>query len=192
MDSIIPKEFNLPMEHSQSIRENKIFIQDVDEETALKFDYYVSRFKEIDKKLGIKTPINVIINSYGGLLTTTFSIISSIEQLKSEGYIVKSYTRGMAYSAGFFISIVASERYGQQNSKFLFHDGRYFSYGTKTSEDDRRKWEESKESTRLLKSIVSKYTNISEQTMDDYIGRKEDYLFDSNKALELGVIDKIL
>lgn len=179
-------------EHTMSIKEGMIFLEDIVEETVFKFDYYVNRHKNIDNKIGRKRPIKLIINSYGGRVTSALSIISSIEELKSEGYEIESYVRGHAYSAGFLISLACSKRYGQKYSSYLFHDSRQFRYGTYTSEDDKRSHLSSEKLNQLLKDIVSGYTNISHEEMDYYISRKEDWMMNSQEALKLGVIDNIL
>lgn len=190
---------NLEMiKRSMALRNRTIVIKDIDENMLMEFDYLINKIVDIDnqveEKLGDKIelePIHIHIDSYGGCLYSTLSIISTIESLKKKGYKIVTYSKGKSMSGGFFILISGSERLAQPYSKLMLHDQRNFQYGTSTHDDKRRDYEESQNNLKILKDVVSKYTDIPMDLFDDKINRKDDWYMSPDEALKYGVIDKV-
>lgn len=75
------------------------------------------RLMDIDKRLGKKEPIEIFINSNGGLLTECLSLISLIEQMKDMGYHIITINSGKAYLA---VSLIGSERKSYRYAEYNY------------------------------------------------------------------------
>lgn len=186
------------IKRSMALRNRTIVIKDIDEDMLMEFDYLVNKILDIDRQVEEEVgerielePIYIHIDSYGGCLYSTLSIISTIENLKDRGYKVVTYSKGKAMSGGFFILISGSERMAQPYSKLMLHDQRNFQHGTSTHDDKRRDYEESQNNLKILKDVVSKYTKIPMELFDDKINRKDDWYMSPDEALNYGVIDRV-
>ena len=182
------------MKHTSTIENREIWIEEFDDESLFLFNYYIGRLKKIDIKLESKKPIKLIISSYGGNASNCLSMISTVEQLKREGYEIHTVSKAKAMSAGFFLGMCGTKghRYADKYIEFMLHDARNFQYGTSTHADKKRDYEESKKLTDLLISLVEEHTRITKKQFTKYIDRKQDWYMFSDEALELGIIDHIL
>lgn len=132
-----------------------------------------------------RQPIYVYIDTPGGDITATFSIISAIQISKTPVYTI---TYGCGYSGGFFIGICGHKKFGTPYSSYLFHEGGMLDGG------DAHKFIQHVEFYKLqlnqLKNITIEHTKISS---DDYESKKkDDWFFTANEALHYGIIDEIL
>ena len=149
---------------------------------AIRFWNYIDRLDGVPENE--RTPIKIYIDTPGGDLDATFSIIDSITLSKTPVWTI---TIGSGSSGGFFVGIAGHKRIGYPNSVYLFHEGscqmgadahKYLQFG---------KFYE----TRLasLKHIVLERTQI---TPDEYKKhRKDDLYMTAKDALRYGVIDEI-
>ena len=131
-----------------------------------------------------RKPIRIYIDSPGGSLTGTFTIINSIEMSKTPVYCVNI---GTAYSGGFFIFIAGHKRIAYPLSSFLYHEGSTETGGTAGQFANYAAFY--KKQLKQLKDIVLKYTKISEEKYKEI--QKDDFWLDANEALEYGVCDEI-
>lgn len=131
-----------------------------------------------------RTPIQIFIDTPGGDVVTTLQIIDAIKLSKTP---VHTIVTGKAFSGGFFIAIAGDKRYALPNAVFLFHEGCGGSYG------DAHKAMQGMEFYQMLlkklKKIVLSNTEISKSVYKMH--EKDDWFFDTNEALKLGVIDEI-
>ena len=131
-----------------------------------------------------RKPIRIYIDSPGGSLTGTFTIINSIEMSKTPVYCINI---GTAYSGGFFIFIAGHKRIAYPLSSFLYHEGSTETGGTAGQFANYAAFY--KKQLKQLKDIVLKYTKISEEKYKEI--QKDDFWLDANEALEYGVCDEI-
>lgn len=80
-------------------------------------------------------PIDLIINSPGGEVTTGFLFINVMEQAKQMGATIRCFVPGMAASMAFQILIHCDERYTLNKSFLLWHRARTMSAGAVTAVD---------------------------------------------------------
>lgn len=132
-----------------------------------------------------REPIKVYINTPGGDLDATFSIISSIKISKTP---VHTITIGTGYSGGFFIGICGHKRFGYPYSSYLFHEGSSMDGGDAHKFIQRADFY--KKQLCRLKNIVMNNTKITPQEYEKY--RKDDWFMEPTDALKYGVIDEIL
>lgn len=136
--------------------------------------------EEMDRRI----PIQIYIDSPGGLITTAFQIIDAIQQSRTP---VITVATGTAYSAAFFILTAGHERQAFPNATFLFHQGSGGTIG-----DAHKVLQQSKFYESLLKQIknhVLKTTKISPELYEKH--ETDDWYFNTEKALKLGAIDRI-
>lgn len=145
-------------------------------------------WNNIDEMDGIppeeRKPICIYINTPGGDLEATFSIISSIKISKTPIY---TYTIGTAYSGGFFIAIAGHKRFGFPYSSYLFHEGSVMDGGDAHKFIQRTEFY--KAQLKRLKNIVLDNTKITSEQYES--ARPDDWFMDPNDALKYGVIDEI-
>jgi|TARA_R110000803_G_scaffold30865_1_gene69317 ATP-dependent protease ClpP protease subunit len=170
------------------VENNVYFYGDITESNALELN---STLFEIDRKLSITrefldiTPvINLRINSYGGSLFAGLATVDCIRNLKSD---VHSHIDGAAASAATIISTVCKKRYIGKYSKMLIHQLSSLAYGKYTElEDD---MENNKNLMETIKAIYKAHTRVPMKKLDEIL--KHDLWFDSNKCLQLGLVDEI-
>lgn len=179
------------MRLSLALKQRKVFLNDyVTEDTVFECVYCLHRLMDIDKKIGTKEPIELYINTNGGLLTECMSLISLIEQMKDDGYHITTINSGKAYSAGFFLSIIGSERKSYRYAEYMYHS---LSAGTidkiQTMIED---VEHFKQSQELIHQIVAKYTNIPIEELVELDRCKIDRFYTPEDMLKYNAIDIIL
>jgi len=193
MDLILqsPNNLAIEMKISSALKYRRIYLSDeVERDTIFEVLYFLDRLRDIDRKMGTKEDIEIIIDSYGGTIYNGLSLISKVEQLRDEGYKIITTVSGVSMSMGFLILICSSERRAYRYSTLLAHQPSCWTGGTlKDLEDEvielQRLWS-------LTKYLVLKYTKIPESKLDEVKEKKQDWILDAQKALELGVVDKIL
>lgn len=132
-----------------------------------------------------RKPIKIYIDSPGGDLDATFSIIDSIKLSKTPVYTI---TYGIGHSGGFFIGIAGHKRYGMPHSSYMFHEGCGQGGGDAHKYIQSVKFYEKRLSQ--LKKHTLENTKISEQSYNKH--RKDDLWLTADEALEFGIIDEIL
>lgn len=186
-DNIVEPEAIL---QSYDFMDRSVFITDEIEMSHANSIFEVLKFwNNIDEMDGIppkeRKPICIYINTPGGSLDATFSIISSIKLSKTPVY---TYVIGTAYSGGFFIAISGHRRFGFPHSSYMFHEGSVMDGG------DAHKFiqhvEFYKAQLKRIKKIVLDNTNISSSEYRE--NKTADWFMDAEEALSKGVIDEII
>ena len=131
-----------------------------------------------------REPIKIYIDSCGGSLVETFTMIDSITMSKTPVWTICT---GAAYSGGFFTFIAGHKRFAYPLASFLYHEG---ATGTSADAGKFRNFAAFYEKQlKQLKDVVLKYTTINEETYEKHI--KDDWWFTSEEALEYGICDEI-
>lgn len=179
------------LRHNLAIKERKILIyDDVDENSILECMYYLYRFRSIDESVGTKRPIDILINTSGGSVMDGLSLISLIESMKDEGWVINTYNIGYCFSMGFLISIVGTNRYTYRYSTYLYHDVSTQMEGKAASIDERM--EEVHRLREIGTDIVTKYTNLTKEDIENIYNKKLDKVYTPQQAIALHIADKIV
>lgn len=134
----------------------------------------------IDKRL----PIKIYINSNGGLLGETMTIIDAIEMSLTPVWTINS---GACYSGGFFCFIAGHRRFSYRHSTFLYHEG---STGNSGDAGKFRNFADFyNKQLEQLKDITLKYTTMTEEYYREH--QRDDLWLTAEEALKLGVCDEI-
>jgi ATP-dependent Clp protease, protease subunit len=191
MNFISTDRFLEEMKINAALRDRRIFLSDeVDRESIFKACYLLDRLEELDKSSGVKKPIEVIIDSYGGYIYHGLALISKILSLRDKGYKIITTVNSVAMSMGFMILLCGSERRGLKHSRIMCHQPSSSTWGT--LQDMEESVEETLQLWNRLKELIVKYTNITDEQLEDIKSRKYDWFLWSEEAIELGVIDYII
>jgi ATP-dependent protease ClpP protease subunit len=139
-------------------------------------------------------PILLKISSYGGAVNASLSIISKIESLKKLKYRIYGYAYGKCMSGAFKIFISTSRRFAQPTTDLLCHMPNHGEYGGfYTMEDDKRRYTSSKRSWDRCKKVILKYTNLTDEMLEEAVGKNEDMSFWADESIEqnMGIVDEL-
>ena len=169
---------------------NIYFYSSVDHESAKILNLKLKKMIQESKILGEvykenANPIHLHIQSYGGSLLDTFSVVDTIE--KSEVPIY-TYVDGYAASAATLISVSGSKRYIGHNSIMLIHQ-LSTSSGGKYEEmvDDKKNMDTF---MKIIRDIYLRKSNLNYDDLSDIL--KHDWWLSSNEALNYGLVDEIM
>lgn len=180
-----------PITHSLALKDRKIMLYDtVDNNSVAECLYYLYKLRELDKISNTKEPIDILVNSNGGFIPDGLSLVSLIELMKDEGYVINTINIGSALSMGFVISIVGTNRYAYRYSTYLLHDasmetdGKVYEVLDKVHEVERQR--------EQISNIVAKYTKLDAKYIKGVYESGKDVYYSAEQALELGFADKII
>lgn len=167
----------------------EIQIADIDEDVGEAVETLIRFWNTVDEEnntpIEERQPIKIYIDSNGGSLHATFTMIDAIVMSKTPVWTINI---GTAFSGGFFTFIVGHKRIAYPHSSFLYHEG-----STAGGHQDAGKFRNyASFYDKLLdqiKEITLKYTKITEEEYDKHI--KDDWWILADEALELGICDEI-
>lgn len=181
------KDFNKILEISDTLNRT-IIIEDIDEESGVVAENLIRFWNRYDEESNIpveeRQPIKIYLDSPGGYLTSTFTIVDSIRLSKTPIWTINI---GCAYSGGFFIFIAGHRRIAYPLSSFLYHEGNASTSGDANKFQNQADFY--KKQRQKLKEITLKYTKITEELYNEHI--KDDWWLFADEAIELGIADEI-
>ena len=132
-------------------------------------------------------PINLYINSPGGLVDQTLAVYDTMQFL---GCDVATYCIGQAASGAAIVLAAGTkgQRYALPNAKLMLHQP--YSGITGQAEDIRIQAEEILKDKKLLNEILAKHTGQDPEKIAQEIER--DRYMSAQEALEYGLVDEIL
>lgn len=173
--------------HSYFNRE--IMLGDIDADVGEAVEAYIRFFNTMDEEERIpiedRQPIKIYIDSGGGDLCATLTMIDAIKMSKTPVWTINV---GAAYSGGFFSFIAGHKRFAYPHSTFLYHEGST-QYGGDAGKFRNLAEFYTKKQLPMLKDITLKYTNISDELYEEK--KRDDWWITADEALELGICDVI-
>ena len=167
----------------------EIYLYDIIEGTGSSIDGYIRFWNQYDESHNIpieeRKPIKIYINSCGGSLTETFTIIDAIKSSKTPVWTIAA---GCAYSGGFFTFICGHKRFAYPHASFLFHEGSTQTGGTSGQFANYAAFYQRQ--LNQLKDIVLENTNITEDGYREI--KKDDIWYDVEEGIEKGFIDEVV
>lgn len=165
-------------------------IADIDEEVGEAVETLIRFWNRIDKENGVaiqdREPIKIYINSNGGDLHATFTMIDAIQMSQTPVYTINI---GTAFSGGFFTFIAGHKRFAYPNATFLYHEGS--TGGGRQDAGKFRNYASFYENLMArLQKITLKYTNITEEEYEKH--RNDDWWIFADEAIEKGICDEII
>lgn len=180
-----------------ALRGRRILIDgEINDELALEVVGYMKKIYEDDCKRirnnrPVKKEIELSIDSYGGSVLAGNSILNQMDFLKSKGYTITGVNQSKAISMAFDILINCQKRVGYFMSTYMLHQSQggnpYQSLikAERMLEFNKQQWEKSVD-------YYIKDTKLTREMLDDIYNNDKELWLDSDKALELGIIQKII
>ena len=181
-------EYNKAAELTDIIKSRSIIIGDIEEDTGGIVDNFIKFWNIYDKERNIpieeRTPIKICVDSNGGDLRSTLTIINAIENSKTPIWTINL---GKAFSGGFLIMLAGHRRLAYKYASFLFHEGSGGMQG------DANKFQNYADHYKALRALMKKIIlENSQLTEAEYTEKeKDDWWFMVPEALEKGIIDEI-
>jgi ATP-dependent Clp protease protease subunit len=155
-------------------------------ESILKINKYDDELDKREKDFK-RNPIELIINSNGGVVYDGLSLINVIEKSKTA---VHTYVYGLAASMGLLIAVSGHKRFSGSLSTFMYHSvslnmGGHLGY-LKNRLDE----------TQRLQNIYDQYllskTKLEMDDLKSVQAHQHDWYINAEEALKLGIIDVIV
>lgn len=175
---------------SQLARE--VFIGDViDEEIGDAVEGAIRFWNRADDERYIepedREPIKVYINTPGGSLHATLTMVDAIKMSKTP---VITINTGTAFSGGFFVFIAGHRRVSYPNATFLFHEGSTGGGGPQDAGKFRNYASFYDKMLEKLKVLTLENTKIAEEVYDKH--KLDDWWIFAEEAMKLGICDEII
>jgi ATP-dependent protease ClpP protease subunit len=135
-----------------------------------------------------KDPIDIYINSFGGDPYSAWGAANFITLQKD--VIIRTHAMGAIMSAATIIFLSGDEKIAYENSVFMFHTVSSATYGKFTVEI-KDEYEECKRIHMDMCQFYGKYTKIPAKEWFKLL-KANDLYIRPEKALEMGIVDKIL
>lgn len=181
------KSFDQLLEYYQCFNDRNILIGEIDENIGIAVDSLIRFWNNVDKGIPAdqRQPIKIYINSPGGLLTSTFTMIDTIKLSKTPVYTIAI---GETYSGGFFTFLAGHKKYAYPHASFLYHEGATANGGDANKFRNFAKFYEVQ--LEKLRQVVLENSSVSEEEYEKHI--KDDWWLTAEEAVEYGIADEIL
>ena len=178
---------NLASQLSREVPINDV----IDEEIGDAVESIIRFWNRIDDEMNIaqkdREPIKIYINTPGGSLHATLTMVDAIRMSKTPVYTINT---GTAFSGGFFIFISGHRRFSYPHATFLFHEGSTGGGGPQDAGKFRNYASFYDKMLEQLETLTLENTNI---TKDIYNKHKlDDWWIFADEALKLGICDEII
>jgi len=186
-DSDMNKEFFREFDYGIDSTDNVILIQD-EITSGLTFDI-VSKVRLLKKINGELTTINILLNSPGGDVIETLALIDFMQSQKEQGIKFNIIVRGSAMSAAaLLLTCGTGLRAASKHSKIMIHQLSTVVVGKLSDVKSNAKFSEELEND--CNQLMADNSSMDKEYWEGI--SSSDYFISSEKALELGIIDKII
>lgn len=175
-------------------RRNIYINEDIDENIAKEVirqiveinDYdYEQRLEDIYYK---DKPISLFLTTSGGSTDEALAIYDIIKHSRTQ---VNIYVLGRCYSAGFIILLAGDCRLAYPNANFMLHELSYNPEYDKLT-THKNYVQEFGRCQEKINQLILQNTKIKLDKLNDYLEKGKDWYMNTDEALDLGVIDKII
>lgn len=182
-----------------SVNNHIFFYQEIDKNSAASLNRQLTEmyFNIVHTMLNsglVKPVINLHLNSPGGELFSTFSILRTLESIKKGLEPIRvpcevyTYIEGESSSGGSVISIAGTKRFIDDCSSVLIHNAISGAEGKPSDFEDHIA------NTNMLvgkmKEVYKKYTKITDEVLEEML--KHNKYISSQECLKYGIVDEIL
>lgn len=185
------KDFACALNLSNQLAREVTIADVIDEETGDAVESIIRFWNKMDDEMDIpnnkREPIKVYINTPGGSLHATLTMVDAIRMSKTPVYTINT---GTAFSGGFFIFISGHMRYSYPHATFLFHEGSTGGGGPQDAGKFRNYASFYDKMLEQLKDLTIENTIITEE---EYAQHKlDDWWIFPKEAVKLGICDEII
>lgn len=183
------KDMSTVIAYAQTVNREILLEGEITDGTGVGIETVIRFFNQYDEAEHIpvseRTPIKIYIDSPGGNLTDTLTMVDAIKFSKTPVYTICS---GCAYSGGFFTFIAGHKRFAYPHASFLYHEGSTGNGGTASQFENYAAFY--RKQVNQLKDIVLNNTKITEEEYEKM--KKDDCWYLADEALEKGICDEII
>jgi ATP-dependent Clp protease protease subunit len=154
-------------------------INDSDEELKKIYAIYDIEYKP--------KPIEIIIDSYGGLVYQCMGLLGVMNQSKTP---VHTIVTGAAMSCGFMILIHGHKRFAYEHATPMYHQVSTGFWGK--VQDLEEEYKETKRLQKKFEKLTLERTKITKDRLKEILKTKHDWFMDAKEALKQGVVDEII
>jgi ATP-dependent Clp protease protease subunit len=181
------EEFFREFDYGIDSTDNVILIQD-EIQSGLTFDI-VSKVRLLKKINGELDTINILLNSPGGDVIETLALIDFMQSQKEQGITFNIIVRGSAMSAAaLLLTCGTGVRAASKHSKIMVHQLSTFVVGKLSDVKSNAKFSEDLEND--CNQLMADNSKMDKEYWEGI--SSSDYFMSTDKALELGIIDKII
>jgi len=181
------KEFYREFDYGIDSTDNVILIQD-DITSGLTFDI-VSKVRLLKKINGNLETINILLNSPGGDVIETLALIDFIQSQKEQGIKFNIIVRGSAMSAAaLLLTCGTGLRAASKHSKIMVHQLSTIAVGKLSDVKSNARFSEELENE--CNQLMAENSKMDKAYWEGI--SSSDYFMSAEKALECGIIDKII
>jgi ATP-dependent protease ClpP protease subunit len=168
-----------------------IFEGEVGSSNVLHAVYLLDKLIDMDRKLGMKEDITIIIHSFGGSILDGNFLIGKLKEIQDKlGYTVTGIVGGYGMSMGFQILQACKVRKCYSTSRLLFHQPSSYSWGDLESME--RDNEETTYLWEMAKSLVKERTLITDEMMEQWKKERRDKYFSNEELIKYKIVDEII
>ena len=163
---------------------------DIDENFSR--DIIVPFIEEAHKRKADKSinPIEIYINSYGGLVHEALDFVAHIEMAKLDLVQVHTYILSNAMSAATLIAIVGTKRIISKRTQFMIHYSRGFEY-SHNPEMAKNNFEANLFQQKAIVGVYTQYTKVKEKDVEKKM-LVDNYFISGQELIRLGFADAII
>lgn len=183
---------------SMTVSDVKAAIQDIIDKDYEVYNTNVSTMSRLGESIkktfekDNKFPdITLYIDSCGGSVHEGLGLYDFIKNINDNTrHRIVIICQGIVASMATIVCLASEERYTTKNTSFLIHSLSDLAYGKMQDMEDNLA--ECKRLNTLTNNIYLEHTNLSEERLQEIDKLKKDWWFGADKALEIGLIKKIL
>jgi ATP-dependent Clp protease protease subunit len=152
-----------------------------------KHDKYIKKLYSLHNLEYSPRPINIYIDSYGGMVYQCFGLLSIMRESSTP---IHTIVTGTAMSCGFLIAISGHVRSCYADSTHMYHQVSTGIIGTLKEVET-----EFLEASRLqdrIEDITLRQTKITPEKLEEIYNMRHDFYMSSEEALTLGCVDNII
>lgn len=167
----------------------EVYLSAISDGVGSTIEGYIRFFNKQDERNNVpvekRKPILLYIDSIGGSLIDTLSMIDAIEMSRTPVYTIAV---GACYSGGFFTFIAGHKRFSYPHASFLYHEG---STGTTADASKFRNFADYYEvQLGQLKAHVLKHSNWTEEHYEKV--KRDDVWMTAKEMVDAKMCDEIL
>jgi ATP-dependent Clp protease protease subunit len=132
-------------------------------------------------------PIEIIIDSYGGMVYQCMGLLGVMNQSKTP---IHTVVTGAAMSCGFMILIHGHKRFAYEHATPMYHQVSTGFWGK--VKDLEEEYKETKRLQKKFEKLTLERTKITKDRLKEILKTKHDWFMDADEALKQGVVDEII
>ena len=167
-----------------------IFEGEVCSSNVLQAVYLLDKLVAMDKKLGTKEDITIIIHSFGGSIYDGNFLIGKIKELQKMGYTIIGIVGGYGMSMGFQLLQACNIRRCYKYSRLLFHQPSNYSWGDLEAME--RDNEETNYLWNMMKELAMEKTLLTDEMLEQWKRERRDKYFSNEELIKYKIVDKII